>query len=59
MSFYTSLYISICITLISVLAMYLLVGLTGIFSMGQAAFMAVGAYGAGLLALRSPLAHGC
>ena len=55
MSFYTSLYISICITLISVLAMYLLVGLTGIFSMGQAAFMAVGAYGAGLLALRSPL----
>ena len=55
MSYYTSLYISVCISLISVLSMYLLVGLTGIFSMGQAAFMAVGAYGAGLLALRSPL----
>ncbi len=55
MSFYTSLYISTCISLIGVLALYLLVGLTGIFSMGQAAFMAVGAYAAGLLALRSPL----
>lgn len=55
MSYYTSLYISTCISLIGVLSLYLLVGLTGIFSMGQAAFMAVGAYGAGLLALRSPL----
>lgn len=55
MSFYTSLYISTCISLIGVLALYMLVGLTGIFSMGQAAFMAVGAYAAGLLALRSPL----
>lgn len=55
MSFYTSLYISTCISLIGVLSLYLLVGLTGIFSMGQAAFMAVGAYAAGLLALRSPL----
>lgn len=55
MSFYTTLYISICLSLIGILAMYLLVGLTGIFSMGQAAFMSVGAYTAGLLALRSPL----
>ena len=55
MSFYTSLYISTCISLIGVLSLYMLVGLTGIFSMGQAAFMAVGAYAAGLPALRSPL----
>lgn len=58
MSFYESMYISTCISLIGVLSLYMLVGLTGIFSMGQAAFMAVGAYAAGLLALRSPLPMG-
>lgn len=53
MSFYSSLFISICITSIGIMSMYLLLGLSGIFSMGQAAFMSVGAYAAGLLAIRT------
>lgn len=55
MAFYTSLFISICITSIGIMSMYLLLGLSGIFSMGQAAFMSVGAYAAGLLAIKSEL----
>lgn len=52
MSYYASLYMSMCIWLISILSMFLLISLTGIFSMGQAAFMSVGAYAAGLMCLR-------
>lgn len=55
MSFYASFFISLCITAIGIMSMYLLLGLSGLFSMGQAAFMSVGAYAAGLLALRTSL----
>lgn len=41
------------ITLIAVAGVYVLTGLTGMFSLGQAAFMAIGAYGAGLLVIRA------
>ena len=42
----------IFITLIAVAGVYVLTGLTGMFSLGQAAFMAIGAYASGLLVLR-------
>lgn len=40
------------ITLIAVAGVYVLTGLTGMFSLGQAAFMAIGAYASGLLVIR-------
>lgn len=49
-SFYNSLICNIGITIIGVLSIYLMTGLTGLFSMGQAAFMGIGAYAAGILA---------
>lgn len=49
-SFYNSLICNIGITVIGVLSIYLMTGLTGLFSMGQAAFMGIGAYTAGILA---------
>ena len=49
------------ITLIAVAGVYVLTGLTGMFSLGQAAFMAIGAYASGLLVLRAhlPIALAC
>lgn len=41
------------ITLVAVAGIYVLTGLTGMFSLGQAAFMAIGAYASGLLVLRA------
>lgn len=43
------------ITLIAVAGVYVLTGLTGMFSLGQAAFMAIGAYASGLLVIRAHL----
>lgn len=45
----------VCITLIAVAGVYVLTGLTGMFSLGQAAFMAIGAYASGLLVIRAGL----
>lgn len=49
------------ITLIAVAGVYVLTGLTGMFSLGQAAFMAIGAYASGLLVIRAhiPFALAC
>ena len=49
------------ITLIAVAGVYVLTGMTGMFSLGQAAFMAIGAYASGLLVLRAhlPIALAC
>ena len=41
------------ITLIAVAGIYVLTGLTGMFSLGQAAFMAIGAYASGLLVVKA------
>ncbi|NCC06830.1 MAG: branched-chain amino acid ABC transporter permease [Clostridia bacterium] len=41
------------ITLIAVTGVYVLTGLTGMFSLGQAAFMAIGAYVSGLLVVKA------
>lgn len=43
------------ITLIAVSGIYVLTGLTGMFSLGQAAFMAIGSYVSGLLVIRAHL----
>lgn len=52
MQFITSILTFTLITCITVAGLYILTGLTGMFSLGQAAFMAVGAYAGGLLAVR-------
>ena len=41
------------ITLIAVAGVYVLTGLTGMFSLGQAAFMAIGSYASGLLVVKA------
>lgn len=41
------------ITLIAVAGVYVLTGLTGMFSLGQAAFMAIGSYVSGLLVIKA------
>lgn len=41
-----------CISLIGVVSIFPLTGMTGLFSFGQAAYMAVGAYVSGLLAVK-------
>lgn len=41
------------ITLVAVAGVYVLTGLTGMFSLGQASFMAIGAYVSGLLVIRA------
>lgn len=43
------------ITLVAVSGIYVLTGLTGMFSLGSAAFMAIGAYISGLLVMKSGL----
>lgn len=55
MSYYTTVMTSAIVNIIAILSMYTLMGLTGIFSMGQAAFMCVGAYTTGMLAIHSSL----
>lgn len=49
MSFVISILTFASITIIGVLGVFLLTGLTGLFSLGQASFMAVGAYVSGIL----------
>jgi branched-chain amino acid transport system permease protein len=51
-SFFLSLITNVGITLMGVLSVYLITGLTGIFSMGQASFMSIGAYSSGILAVK-------
>ena len=45
----SNIFTQVFITLIAVAGVYVLTGLTGMFSLGQAAFMAIGAYASGLL----------
>ncbi|MDR0485580.1 MAG: branched-chain amino acid ABC transporter permease [Elusimicrobiota bacterium] len=49
MELYISIAIQILITVISVVGVFVLTGMTGMFSLGQAAFMAIGAYVSGIL----------
>lgn len=50
-----SIVIQILITVIAVAGIYVLTGLTGMFSLGSAAFMAIGSYASGLLVVRAGL----
>lgn len=52
MSFLNSIVIFTLINFICVLGVFLITGLTGLFSLGQASFMAVGGYVAGVLTIR-------
>lgn len=57
MDFFSSIMTFTLITCITVCGLYILTGLTGMFSLGQAAFMAVGAYAGGLMMLRLHLPY--
>ena len=52
MSYTAAVILNILITMVAVISMFVLMGLTGIFSMGQAAFMCIGAYVVGILSTR-------
>lgn len=52
MQFYISIFTQIMISLISVVGVFALTGMTGMFSLGQAAFMGIGAYCSGLLVIK-------
>lgn len=49
MALYTHILTQILITVVSVAGVFVLTGMTGMFSLGQAAFMAIGAYSSGIL----------
>ncbi|MBC3938570.1 branched-chain amino acid ABC transporter permease [Anaerotruncus massiliensis (ex Liu et al. 2021)] len=55
MSFFHSIFIFSCITILNVAGVFLLTGLTGLFSFGQAAFMAIGAYASGIAVVKFEL----
>ncbi|GHV44634.1 branched-chain amino acid ABC transporter permease [Synergistales bacterium] len=55
MGYYITVATSITINLVAIFSMYVLIGLAGIFSMGQASFMCVGAYTTGMIATRTNL----
>lgn len=52
MSFYQGLIILVVINVIAVIGTFLLTGMTGLLSFGQASFMALGAYISGMLAVK-------
>lgn len=52
MQFYISIITITMITLIAVAGVYVLTSLAGMFSLGQAAFMAIGAYASGILVVK-------
>lgn len=52
MGYYLSVLTFTSITVVAITSIYVITGLTGLFSLGQAAFMAVGAYTSGILITR-------
>lgn len=52
MTYTATVVLNILIVMVAVISMYVLMGLTGIFSMGQASFMCIGAYVVGILATK-------
>lgn len=55
MAYFTNVVAQVLITMIAVCGVYVLTGLTGMFSLGQAAFMAIGAYASGILVLKASI----
>ncbi|KPU44512.1 high-affinity branched-chain amino acid transport system permease protein LivH [Oxobacter pfennigii] len=58
MEFYLAIITFTMISVIAVSGIYVLTGLTGMFSLGQAAFMAIGAYVSGVLVVKAGLPFG-
>lgn len=56
MELFISVLTQILIAVVSVAGVYVLTGMTGMFSLGQAAFMAIGAYTSGLLVVKAGIA---
>ncbi len=52
MALFINVLTQVCITLVAVCGIYVLTGLTGMFSLGSAAFMAIGAYASGLITIK-------
>lgn len=52
MALYTHIFTQMLISVVSVAGVFVLTGMTGMFSLGQAAFMAIGAYTSGLLVVK-------
>lgn len=52
MSYTATVILNVMIVMVAVISMYILMGLTGIFSMGQASFMCIGAYVVGILSTK-------
>lgn len=52
MELYFSIFTFMTISMISVAGVYILTGLTGMFSLGQASFMAIGAYASGIMVVK-------
>lgn len=55
MNYYIEILTNVGISLIGVLSVFVISGMTGLFSLGQASFMAIGAYTAGILAKNTGL----
>lgn len=55
MGYINSIISNVGISLIGILSIYIITGMTGMFSLGQASFMAVGAYVAGIFAVNMKL----
>ena len=60
MNFVLRVFSTVCINMTGMLSLYVITGMSGMFSMGQASFMAIGAYAAGMVAvnLHLPMAVG-
>jgi branched-chain amino acid transport system permease protein len=60
MNFYLNVFSSVCINMTGMLSLFVITGLNGMFSMGQASFMAIGAYAAGMVStmLKLPMPVG-
>lgn len=60
MDYFLSVFTVVCVNLIGILSIYIITGLNGMFSIGQASFMLIGAYTAGMLSvyLRIPMSIG-
>ncbi|MFV0413361.1 MAG: branched-chain amino acid ABC transporter permease [Oscillospiraceae bacterium] len=52
MDLYISIFTQIFISVVSVVGVFVLTGMTGMFSLGQAAFMAIGAYASGIFVVK-------
>ncbi len=51
MNFVLRVFSTVCINMTGMLSLYVITGMSGMFSMGQASFMAIGAYAAGMVAV--------